>query len=189
MNVLPDHLTNNWLTAKKFGIQQKEGEWIKFISLVDATRPKNVLEIGSYDGGSTVSLSMLCERLLTIEIIEPRYDVNLIKQNCNFTYLQGDSTASDITNFVKITTFEPFDLAFIDGNHNYDLVKQDFLNYRKYVRPGGIIAFHDIVESEMHKKQNTTVFKLWQEIRDYYTHLEIIEPPLEWGGIGVIWMP
>jgi len=189
MNDLPGHLINNWNTAKLFGIQQKETEWLKFISLVDAMRPKNVLEIGSYDGGSTVSLSLLCERLLTIEIIPPRYDVNVIKRNCNFTYLEGDSRASDITNFVKLTTLEQFDVLFIDGDHHYEIVKQDFLNYRKYVKSGGIVAFHDIIDSEEHKNIGPMVEKLWHEIKDYYTHIEFIETPLNWGGIGVIWMP
>lgn len=189
MSDLPDHLINNWNTAKLLGIQQKEAEWLRFISIVDIMHPKNILEIGSYDGGSTISLSLLCERLLTIECIPPRYDVNLIRKNCNFTYLQGDSSSSDIVNFVKISNNELYDVVFVDGSHLYNIVKQDYFNYKNYIRPGGIMAFHDIIESDEHKKQNTLVYKLWNEIKNNYHHVEIIESPYNWGGIGIIWMP
>src|SRR5206468_1453131 len=38
------------------------------------------------------------------------------------------------------------DLLLIDGDHTWSGVRQDFLNYREFVRAGGLIAFHDICE-------------------------------------------
>ena len=35
------------------------------------------------------------------------------------------------------------DLLFIDGCHNYKFVKADWIAWRKFVKPGSIIAFHD----------------------------------------------
>ncbi|WP_420422142.1 class I SAM-dependent methyltransferase [Simkania sp.] len=35
------------------------------------------------------------------------------------------------------------DLVFIDGDHSYEAVKHDILNWKKKVRPGGILAGHD----------------------------------------------
>ncbi|SRR5712692_3852096 len=37
----------------------------------------------------------------------------------------------------------PFDLAFIDGCHTYEYVKIDTENAIKYVRPGGVVIWHD----------------------------------------------
>ena len=39
---------------------------------------------------------------------------------------------------------EKLDFLFIDGDHSYDGVKADFEMYAPMVRPGGLIAFHDI---------------------------------------------
>lgn len=38
---------------------------------------------------------------------------------------------------------EPLDFVFIDGNHNYEYVKEDIEEWSKKVRPGGIVALHD----------------------------------------------
>ncbi len=38
---------------------------------------------------------------------------------------------------------EQFDFIFIDGDHTYDAVKQDFFQWFPLLQQGGIIAFHD----------------------------------------------
>jgi predicted O-methyltransferase YrrM len=40
---------------------------------------------------------------------------------------------------------EQIDLLFIDGNHDYPAVLQDYEQWSPLVKPGGIIAFHDVV--------------------------------------------
>lgn len=45
-------------------------------------------------------------------------------------------------NVVK-TWKEPIDYIFIDGDHNYEAVKQDFNDWYPHVKAGGIIALHD----------------------------------------------
>ena len=37
----------------------------------------------------------------------------------------------------------PIDLLFIDGNHAFDVVAQDFRDWAPFVREGGLVAFHD----------------------------------------------
>lgn len=41
----------------------------------------------------------------------------------------------------------PIDLLFIDGSHAYEDVLQDFEQFFPYVKPGGIVAFHDVVDT------------------------------------------
>ena len=36
------------------------------------------------------------------------------------------------------------DYIYLDGNHNYEYIKQDLENYYKKTRKGGILAGHDI---------------------------------------------
>ena len=39
---------------------------------------------------------------------------------------------------------EKIDLLFIDGNHEYEAVLRDYEDWSKYIKPGGIIALHDV---------------------------------------------
>lgn len=55
----------------------------------------------------------------------------------NFTFIQDYSY-----NVVKVWS-KPIDYIFIDGDHKYDAVKQDFNDWFPLVKQNGIIAFHD----------------------------------------------
>jgi len=79
------------------------------------------------------------------------------------------------------------DFLFIDGDHSYEGVKQDFQMYGKLVKPGGIVAFHDICP---HPPETCCeVNKFWLEIQDDYHHREIVEDWNQgWAGIGVIYI-
>lgn len=78
-----------------------------------------------------------------------------------------------------------FDFLFIDGDHSYEGIKQDFLMYSPFCKPGSIIAFHDINDSERHRERNVYVSKFWNEIKDEYEHYEF-NAHEDWAGIGVI---
>ena len=54
-----------------------------------------------------------------------------------FTFIQ------DYSYNVAKTWDKPIDYIFIDGDHAYDSVKQDFNDWLPHVKPGGVIAFHD----------------------------------------------
>jgi hypothetical protein len=38
----------------------------------------------------------------------------------------------------------PIDMLFIDASHDYEDVRHDFLQWSRFVRPGGIVALHDV---------------------------------------------
>ncbi|MDE2099475.1 MAG: class I SAM-dependent methyltransferase [Patescibacteria group bacterium] len=71
------------------------------------------------------------------------------------------------------------DFLFIDGGHDYATVKADYENYAPLVRPGGVIAFHDI-------QGIADVKRLWSEVKkhDEASGREICHPH-GW-GIGVM---
>jgi predicted O-methyltransferase YrrM len=79
------------------------------------------------------------------------------------------------------------DLLFIDGDHGYDGVRADFENYAPLVKPGGLIAFHDIVP---HVDPSCQVDRLWNKLRNVYETREFVDSDDDvnggWAGIGVI---
>ncbi len=94
------------------------------------------------------------------------------------------------------------DFLFIDGDHTYEGVKQDFEMYEKFVKKGGIIAFHDIIISNEHHERNVYVGEFWKELTrnrmpyepnvceidgNEYEVIEFVEDQNQtWAGIGVL---
>jgi Methyltransferase domain len=75
------------------------------------------------------------------------------------------------------------DFLFIDGDHTYEGVKADYLDYKSFVRPGGLIAFHYIKDTEHHRYRGCFVADFWRElVGDKKEFLG----PQDWGGIGAI---
>ena len=81
---------------------------------------------------------------------------------------------------------EKVDFLFIDGDHTYQGVKQDFQMYSPLVKKGGIVAVHDIVTHD--PASGCEVDRFWNEIKPTYQHIEIIEKQdQKWAGIGVLY--
>ena len=76
------------------------------------------------------------------------------------------------------------DFLYIDGDHSYEGVKADFLTYGPLVRPGGLIAFHDIIT----RQDGHEVHRLWPEIRESYRYEELIDNPAGNKGLGLLWV-
>lgn len=71
----------------------------------------------------------------------------------------ADSTDPDTV--AAVHDLGPFDLVFIDGDHRYEGVRLDWLNYGPL---GKVVVFHDIVKPRPNERQELGVWKLWQEI-------------------------
>ena len=76
----------------------------------------------------------------------------------------------------------PVDMLFIDGDHTYEGVKQDWEMYSSLVRPGGIIVFHDVAGNY----EDTQVKRLWDAIKGDHAYREYMVHPRGHYGIGVI---
>jgi hypothetical protein len=91
---------------------------------------------------------------------------------------------------VQIAQFlngQQLNFLFIDADHSYAGVKQDFEMYAPLVRKGGMIAFHDILRYP--PETGCEVERFWKEIKTDYPHREIVENPEQgWAGIGVLFL-
>jgi hypothetical protein len=79
---------------------------------------------------------------------------------------------------------ELLDFLFIDGDHSYEGAKADYFDYKGFVRSGGLIAFHDIKDSEFHRYRGCFVADFWKELKG--NKKEFVSQFGEWGGIGII---
>ena len=75
------------------------------------------------------------------------------------------------------------DFVFIDGDHRYDAIKKDYEMYSPLVRPGGIVAFHDIGKNEEGGGAG-----FWNEIKINYRYKEFLFDSKNEKGIGVLFL-
>lgn len=180
---------------------QVREEFEQFAQLVANVRPKYVLEIGTLRGGTLFTLCRLADpeaTLISLDLPNGSFGggyrwfqapiFRSFAQPCQSMHLiRGNSHDGDSKIQVQaILGGVPLDLLFIDGDHTYDGVKQDFEMYAPLVRAGGLIIFHDIVEHSTDK--NCQVDCFWRELKPLYQSREIIGNPNQgWAGIGVLW--
>lgn len=80
------------------------------------------------------------------------------------------------------------DMLFLDGDHTYEGVMQDFFTYRLLVREGGAIVLQDIRD---HHRPDVGVHRLWKAIKKRWPdHTEeFMHGDEHWAGIGILWNP
>lgn len=110
----------------------------------------NYVEIGCYAGGSAcLMLQRPNTNVISIDIGQPIPksvvidNVNkLNKHNNKYCYLEGNSQSDQM--FQRLyKTIKTIDILFIDGDHTYHGVWNDFHQYEKLVKAGGYIVFDD----------------------------------------------
>lgn len=182
-------------------LYQKIDEIIEFLKIYKKMNPKLILEIGTYDGGTLFFLSKFANPNATIITI----DLPIIRQGVGYSptklpfyksfksrkqklYFIRDNSQSitAVKKVKKILKNKKIDVLFIDGDHTYKGVKKDFKNFNPFVKKGGLIALHDIVEHP--QDLNCEVYKFWNEIKEKYEYKEIIyQKEQKWAGIGVLY--
>jgi len=111
----------------------------------DACRAKNILEIGSADGGSSVVLGTKAkERNGHLWCIEPRPKQRMLDNMATYG-LEGHYTLiAKPSPWISLTELSGFiDLLFIDGRHDLRWCLVDYHYFERFVRVGGVIVFHD----------------------------------------------
>lgn len=188
-----------------FWSNQKRAEILPLLEMLQERQPQFLCEIGTYKGGT---LFLFCQaaaanaRIVSIDIDYPerkkRPFRRFARRGQRLHCLEADSQNIETVATVKqLLAGQPLDFLFIDGDHSYQGVETDFELYSALVRPGGLIAFHDIVPDHGRKygiatPRNTgEVPTFWAEIKQQFKYWELVEDPEQDGyGIGVIeWQP
>ena len=118
------------------------------------TYPKDTnityVEIGCYAGGSAcLVLQRPNTNVISIDLGHPIPEETvhsnvekLNKFNNSYNYLKGNSQTYEMVDRLKELTNE-IDILFIDGDHSYQAVINDFMLYEGLVKNGGYIVFDD----------------------------------------------
>jgi predicted O-methyltransferase YrrM len=186
------------------GACQKMRELRSVVSLLQRRRLHTVIEIGTLKGGT---LWLWCQ-LATPDAVILSLDLpggefgggyqtkDLVRfrsyahEKQSLHFLRSDShkreTRDEVT---KKLNGRAVDLLFLDGDHRYKGVKQDFAMYASLVRAGGVVLLHDILP---HPQVPTCgVDRFWQELKIHFKHKEFVEPEDDrgwgqWGGLGML---
>jgi cephalosporin hydroxylase len=175
-------------------MEQWPDEIQPFTKWLTARKPHNILEIGVRYGGSSALWHSLSTGLVigvdwtekdSLGEVETKKLAEQMQTSYHrYRFICGDSHKADTKLQVEqILLGELVDFLFLDGDHSYEGLKQDWELYRSLVSPNGCIAFHDIVDSELIRSAGIGVHRFWCELVGKKTEFCIHG---EWGGIGVI---
>jgi predicted O-methyltransferase YrrM len=189
----------------EFRSLQKSTELLSLLERVALLQPRAICEIGAASGGTLCALSHAATESAIVISIDCDFTTARLKAlpelgrpHQHVTCIAGDSHEAAVYSHVaSLLGGDQLDFLFIDGDHSYAGVKADFEIYCGFVRPGGLIGFHDIVPDYKTRFAVATsadsggVPAFWQELKDRFPDTEdIVESPGQDGyGIGLLTWP
>jgi predicted O-methyltransferase YrrM len=125
----------------------------RLFQLAQRTTKGQIVEIGSYIGGSTVFLAKgAAGSNKKVYAIDPHiegyigakssrneFSTNIEKAGCREVIIPLRVTSAEASK----TFNEVVGLLFIDGLHTYEGAREDFYSWREHLADDGVIVFHD----------------------------------------------
>jgi predicted O-methyltransferase YrrM len=154
--------------------------------------PARVLEVGTARGGTLRAWLANLPRGGVVVSVDLPWEgedwretfARWVPEGVTLHCMPGNSRAPEIRAAVE-RLVGSVDFLFLDGDHSYAGVRQDYEAYGRIVRPGGLIAFHDALRSPFHPE--IEVWRVWQEIRASGARTEeIVARATAGGGIGLV---
>ena len=190
----------------RIAMSQKRSEIINLAEAVKEINPKIIVEIGTRKGGTLFTWCRFTDAQIVVSVDLPggihgggypemkqklyKYFLSDNPKRKMFL-IQGDSHENATLEKIKTALLgNKIDFLFIDGDHTYSGVKQDFEMYAPLVRKNGIIAFHDIVTNTTNHEDAETIEVpiFWNEIKNSFKYKEFIDSPNQGNmGIGIIY--
>jgi predicted O-methyltransferase YrrM len=183
---------------RNHGAIQRTWELQSLVGDVRRLRPGVVVEIGTHRGGTLACWAVVSApnaHLVSIDLPSPSEGMgttdrdlarvrSMLRDGRRLTGVRADSHLVSTRQQVEAALGgQSVDLLWIDGDHSDAGVRQDFSLYAPLVRPGGLIAFHDINESA-HVPGNQ-VHRFWRELTGRYRTREYIDQDWPGGGMGI----
>jgi predicted O-methyltransferase YrrM len=156
---------------------------------------ETVLEIGTQYGGTAAIWCELASNVISVDLPDGPYgglgkavvedrNARLVEAYPHFIGVLGSSHSAEVSARVQeeISHLDTMlDVLFIDGDHTLQGVEEDFQMYRHLVRKGGVVLFHDIVDTELTRSMGVGVPEFWSKLKGTKKEFCI---RADWGGLG-----
>lgn len=173
------------LNASKFGMIQYPSEFVDFLLIAGQSRPTTIAEVGVAHGCSSYFAAAYFFALNP----ESTYTmIDIADTLIDFDYYETIlPLAKAIPSVSTAFAGQSFDLVFIDADHSYRGVRQDYQSIGRHAK---ICAFHDIKATRFETEEGG-ITQFWDELKERVrdTHLvyEIAHSrKANWMGIGVV---
>lgn len=150
----------------------------------------DIMEIGTFLGRSAVLFSRKAKSVHTIDLFEKILDIvdeknrkhykELFRKYNHKIQVVADNLKKYGNIFVVQRTIDlfikwnhqgvKFDVIFLDGDHSYNGVKDDFYETLPLLKDNGFIIFHDSVKND--KAPHHEVYLFLEEIKDRFLKID-----------------
>lgn len=188
--------------ARSVGVTQQDEEIRWLHELVRELRPRRVLELGVDEGGTLFLWTRAAAadaHLIGVDTRPPgplgqwapfplaRRRFAHPRQRIDLLMGADSHDAATRTRVERLLGGEPLDFLFVDGDHSRDGVAADFRDYAPLVRPGGLVAFHDVSQRPAPSTEGVAAF--WREFSAEHETEECVTGAEPGFGIGVYRVP
>lgn len=154
----------HWFDLLSYAERNHRSTYLKWVTMLWDIEVRTIVEIGVYDGRNAMCLRNLFPDahlylvdpwILYEDYAQKGMPISHEAQDYEKAY---QTVCENFKNDLKTTILrmnsveaakevpDQLDLVFIDGNHEYDYVKEDIEAWEGKVRPGGILSGHDYIE-------------------------------------------
>lgn len=157
--------------------------------VLGATRPKNIVEIGSFEGENTRNLLAFCEKnnaVLHVVDPAPKYDVSELRERYGERFVFYEDLSLDV-----LPLIEDFDAVLIDGDHNWYTVYNELRLIEglseERSRDFPLVLLHDIFWPSGRRDlyyAPETIPEAYRKPHDPKGVAPGVEEPLEEGGLN-----
>jgi len=167
-------------TRNVFIAMQNLTELGEFLARVQHLRPRVILEIGTARGGLLYALAQVADanaRLISIDLpgalngggqfdFEREVFASFAATTQEVVCIVGDSHTPRVSSVLdEVLDGSEIDLLVIDGDHSYEGVRSDLVEFGRRVHPSGLVALHDICLMPEVWGQATGVGRFWRQLR------------------------
>ncbi|MDO9027520.1 MAG: class I SAM-dependent methyltransferase, partial [Candidatus Roizmanbacteria bacterium] len=156
------------------------------LHLLSLFKPKLILEIGMYLGGTMElwSKAFQPEVLIGVDIAQKSPKViEIVKPNYHYLWNMNSTNLATVGKVKEILGDRKVDFLFIDGDHHKLVVESDWQLFSPLVRQGGVIGFHDVC----YQGPEEEVYLFWPQMKKLFPYIELksLTASTGWGLVFV----
>lgn len=147
------------------------------VQLVKSVNCRTYLELGIYDGSTLSRVGQTVPRVIGVDIKDLRIDKNI-----------GEFHLSTTQDFLQSFN-DMVDVIFIDADHSFESVREDFESALKLLNEFGIIILHDtdpISEKYLDKGYCGDSYKMLDWLESNHPEMSVITLPVSEAGLTII---